>query len=297
MKKNELAGVVVPIIVPLDDEDRVDESSFRKLIRRLIQHGVHGIFVGGTAGEGPLLTMSEWVRMMEIAYDENKGDVPLLGGVMDTATRRVAEKIKVLSSIGYRYFVVTPTYYFTLRTADEHLRLFGECKEHNDGMEMIAYNIPSTTASTISVETMCEMARRGWIRYCKESSEDWPYFSRLVAAGKEVGLKVLMGNETCIADAFLAGACGVVPVCANVEPQSFVAAYQAYLRGDVAELRRCQERIMYIREGLVLAGSCWLAGIKYAVSRQGIGSGKLASPLQPLTAEEKRRPEERLGLG
>ncbi|MCC7353666.1 MAG: dihydrodipicolinate synthase family protein [Anaerolineae bacterium] len=297
MKNNDLGGVVVPIIVPLDDDERVDEASFRKLIRRLIQNGVHGIFAGGTAGEGPLLTMPEWVRMVEIAYDENKGAVPLLGGVMDTSTRRVLEKIGVLSRIGYRYFVVTPTYYITLKTPDENLRLFGECKEHSDGMEMIAYNIPSTTGSTISVETMYEMGRRGWIRYCKESSEDWHYFTRLVAAGKELGLKVLMGSEPNATNALQAGACGIVPVCANAEPEAFVAAYEASQRGDVAALRRCHERIMYIREALVMAGSCWLAGIKYAVSRQGMGSGKLLSPLQPLTAEEKRRLEERLGLG
>jgi 4-hydroxy-tetrahydrodipicolinate synthase len=296
MSNNEIKGVVVPIIVPLDDDDRVDEASFRKQIRRLIQSGVHAIFAGGSAGEGPLLTMTEWVRMVEIAHDEVKGAIPLLGGAMESGTRRVIEKIKILSQIGYRNVVVTPTYYITLKTAGEHLRLFGECKEHTGSMEMIAYNIPSATGTTISGETMCEMARRGWIKYCKESSEDWPYFTKLVADSKELGLKILMGSEPNATRALMAGACGVVPVCANVEPQTFVAAYNASLRGDAAELQRCHERIMYIREALVGAGPCWLSGIKYAVSRQGIGSGKPISPLGPLTAEEKQRQAERLGL-
>ena len=34
-----LSGVVVPVITPLDAEDRVDEPAFRKLLRRLIEIG------------------------------------------------------------------------------------------------------------------------------------------------------------------------------------------------------------------------------------------------------------------
>ena len=85
MKKAELHGIIVPIITPVDADDRVDEGSFRKIIRHVIDGGAHGLFVGGSAGEGPLLTEMEWTRMMEIARDENGNKVSLLGGVMDTS--------------------------------------------------------------------------------------------------------------------------------------------------------------------------------------------------------------------
>ena len=67
MTNIELAGVVVPAITPVDDEDRVDEAAFRKGLRRLVDAGVHAIFVGGSAGEGPLLADREWERMATIA--------------------------------------------------------------------------------------------------------------------------------------------------------------------------------------------------------------------------------------
>ena len=34
------------------------------------------------------------------------------------SARKVCEKVKVLGDIGYRYFVVTPTFYIAVRTAD-----------------------------------------------------------------------------------------------------------------------------------------------------------------------------------
>jgi 4-hydroxy-tetrahydrodipicolinate synthase len=287
MNHGKLGGVIVPAITPVDDDDRVDEVAYRKVLRRLIDAGVNGIFVGGSAGEGPLLMPREWERMVTIAQDETAGAVALLGGAIDTSTRRVREKIRCLKDAGYKYCVVTPTYYITLRHPDEFLRLFGECADEADEAEVIAYNIPSCTGSIVPVEVVLEAARRGWIRYCKESSGDFAYFQRLVKEGAEVGLSVLEGEEPHIARGLLAGACGIVPVCANYEPQTYIAAYQAGLARDEAALARLQERIDRARQRLLFAGPLWIAGIKYALARLGYGSGRPVSPLQPLTAAEQ----------
>jgi 4-hydroxy-tetrahydrodipicolinate synthase len=288
MKTEELYGVIVPIVTPVDDDDRVDEAAFRKVIRYVVGAGVHGVFAGGSAGEGPLLTVGEWIRMAEIAHDEVSGTVHLLGGAIDTSTRRVLEKIKILKQIGYLNFVIAPTFYTALKSPEEHLRLFGVCKESLDELELIAYNIPSSTNSSIPVETMIEMARRGWIRYCKESSGDPDYYTRLFHAAKQVGLNVFMGDESNIAGGLLAGACGIVPVCANYEPETFIRAYEASVSHDTEELWRLQERVMYLRERLPRLAPCWIAGVKYGAASLGMGSGKPVSPLQPLTAEEKK---------
>jgi len=285
---HELKGVIVPLITPVDDQDRVDEAAFRKAIRFVIDAGVQGLFCGGSAGEGPLLTMREWTRMVEIAFDECGGRVDLLGGAIETSTARVMEKIGILAGIGYTNVVVAPTFYLTVKSFGEHLRLFGAAKEALGSRELIAYNIPSCTNSEIAVDTFVEMARRGWIRYCKESSGNLPYFKSLVAAGKEVGLKAFMGDEVAISEGLRGGACGIVPVCANYEPTTFIKAYEAGVRGDAAELAKQQARIMHIRERLCLGGISWVAGVKYASASLGIGSGKPVSPLEPAGAAQRK---------
>ena len=77
-----------------------------------------------------------------------------------------------------------------------------------------------------------------------------------------------------------------VPVNANFEPSTFLAAYAA--RGNKEELTRLQKRITALVVNLLQTPRNWLAGIKYAVSTTGIGSGRPVSPLEPLSAEEKR---------
>ena len=297
MESVELSGVIVPVFTPLDDDDRVDELAFRRVLRWLINAGVNALFVGGSAGVGPLLVASEWQRLMEIAADEMNGSLPLLGGAMDTSTQRIKEKIGFLAGLGYKYCVVTPSYYYTLQTPAEHLRLFSECAESSPGMTLIAYNIPSFTHSEIPVEIICMLARRGLIKYCKDSSNDLAYFRRLMVEGGPFGLKVFMGAEPLIAEALLGGAAGIVPVCANLEPQTFIQAYQAGLRQDQSALKRLQERILGLRRNVIEAVPCWIAGVNTAMAILGFGSGKPISPLQPLTAEEKQKLEVFMGAG
>ncbi|MDD4889215.1 MAG: dihydrodipicolinate synthase family protein [Phycisphaerae bacterium] len=284
-----LHGVIVPVITPVASGDRVDGPAFRKVLNRLIEAGVHGIFVGGSAGEGPLLTDRQWRRMIEVAVEAVAGRVPLLGGAMDTSARRVADKVRTLRDAGYRHVVVTPSYYITVKTASEHLRLFGEAREAAGDMELIAYNIPGCTNSIVAVDTLCEMARRGWIRTCKESSGDRAYLLDLIRRGRDAGLNVLAGDEALIDRALLAGAKGIVPVCANYDPALYIRLYRAGVKGDRKALAVGMTRAMHLRDLLPLSGPNWIAGIKYALSALGLGAGNPVSPLEPVDPARKAR--------
>jgi 4-hydroxy-tetrahydrodipicolinate synthase len=285
----DLAGVIPPILTPTDAEDRVDEPALRRSIERLLAAGVHGLFVGGTAGEGPLLAEREWVRLMEIAFDAAAGRVAVLAGAQDVSTRKVLDKIRRLGEIGYRYCVVTPTFYIASRTQEEQLRLFGACREAAGALEVLAYNIPQATGSAITVETFCELARRGWIRHCKESSGNLAFLRRLVADGGPLGLRVLMGDERTAADGLLAGAVGLVNLCANVEPQTYIRLCVAVASRDRPEIVRLQARIDQLVDTIVVSGPCFLAGPKYMLARLGIGQGRPVAPLEPVSAEQARR--------
>lgn len=285
MNDKRLAGVIVPVITPVDEWDRVDVTAFRKILRRLIDAGVNGIFVGGSAGEGPLLSAPVWRCMMETACDEVGNQTALLGGVSDTSTARVVEKIEILKSIGFERFVITPTFYIAAKIAQEHLRLFSRAREVGGDMEMIAYNIPQCVGSTLAVETIVDMAKRGWIRCCKESSGDLAYLKRVIAEGRQYNLDVLVGDEPSNAEGLQAGGKGVVPVCANFDPDLFLRTVQAAKDGNREELQKLQQRILFVRNIVLISGPCWLAGIKYFLSKLGLGNGKPVSPLEPTPKE------------
>lgn len=281
------AGVIVPLITPIDKNEHVDDKAFRKLIRRCLAAGVRGVFVGGSAGMGPLLLNDQWQRAMEIAREEVEAPHILMGGVIATSTSRAIEQIRLLEQIGFEYMVVTPTFYITLNYENEMLSHFGCCRESSD-MEMVVYNIPDCTGSPIPLATIEEVVRRGWTHVFKESSGDREYFSSVLDICNNYGANVLQGYEPDIEWGLSLGAAGIVPVCANYEPETYVSACLAAKQGDPEFLHRAQQRISAIREVLLMGRKNWLSGIMYGMSTLGIGSGIPMGPLQELGEEDKR---------
>ena len=51
----------------------------RRLIRRQIEAGIDFLVPCGTTGESPTLTRAEHLRVVEIAVQESRGKVPVLG--------------------------------------------------------------------------------------------------------------------------------------------------------------------------------------------------------------------------
>lgn len=284
--KRNIGGVIVPVITPIDKNENVDEKAYRAVIRHCLNAGVDGIFAGGSAGMGPLLSETQWKRAMEISRDEVGDEKTLLGGVIATSTRQAVKQIDFLEGIGYRHAAVTPTFYITISSVDEMLSHFGACHEATD-MEMVVYNIPGCTNSSIPLEAMQKMASDGWMKAIKESSGDREYFSNLMEIASEFGLNVMQGNEPDIEWGLNLGAAGVVPVCGNYEPATFIAAVQSAANGEKRRLSHIQQRINLIRDALLMGDKNWIAGIMYGMKTLGIGSGIAVRPLQELSPEQK----------
>jgi 4-hydroxy-tetrahydrodipicolinate synthase len=276
-------------VLSLDLEERNEEIGQRNR-RGHRDGGVNGIFVGGSAGMGPLLTDDQWVRLMNIARDEVEESVPLLGGVMATSTGRAIERIKILTRAGFNHVVVTPTYYITPERHEEFIAHFDGCRQATD-MNLIVYNIPSCIGAEIPVSVIVEMVRRGWTRTIKESSGDREYFSALLHSTADFDPTVLQGQETDIAWGLSAGAKGCVPVCANCVPGPFADLWRAHRAGDELRRTEAQERIVAVREPLILGDKNWIAGLMYGLEVLGIGRGNAVRPIAAISDEEKSKVE------
>ena len=287
---NVIEGVIVPLLTPVDENERVDEPALRAQIRHCLEAGVDGIFVGGSAGMGPLLTDDQWVRLMEIARDEVDDPVPLLGGVMATSTGRAIERIKILDQAGFHHVVVTPTYYITPSRHEEFMAHFDGCRQATD-MNMVVYNIPSCIGAEIPVSVIVEIVKLGWTRTIKESSGDRDYFSDVLHSTADFDTTVLQGWEIEIAWALSAGAKGFVPTCANCVPELFAALWRAHRAGDDVQRNEAQERIVAVREALILGDKNWIAGLMYGIKTLGIGRGNAVRPIADISDEEKKKVE------
>ena len=279
-------GLIVPVITPLDSQEGVDEQAYRAVIQRCLDAGADGIFAGGSAGMGPLLPDSQWHLAMEIARDAVPPTKLLVGGVIATSTVRARQKIRALESLKFESMAITPPFYIPTSSEAEYLAYFGACRECSN-IKMVVYNIPSFTGGNIPTNVILKMAEKKWTSLIKESSGDRGYFSSLLRLCRSHDVGVMQGHEPDIAWGLLEGAAGIVPVCANYEPKTYVAAIQAARKKDKTLLEFAQQRASLLRHLLSVDRANWIAGIMYGISSLGIGSGKPIHPLIELSDQEK----------
>ena len=278
-------GIIPPMPTPLTPDGAIDVGALGRLADHLVSGGVDGAFIAGTSGMGPLLTERQYGRLAESALTSFDGRLPVLAGVIETSTARALERIRLLESLGYRQFVLTSTFYLPPANAEQLLSHFGICAEATD-MQMVVYDIPVCTGVSIAVETIAEMARRGWTRMVKDSSGDAEHFAELCRVGNEQGLAILQGLLPDMAGLIKMGAAGCVPVTANVRPDLFAAAWGAAQQGDAATTAALQAKIDGMWHTLVAPGD-FLSGSLYVLARAGLLQEVLPDPLRP--AEAGRR--------
>lgn len=198
----------------------------------------------------------------------------MLCGVLEPSTARALERLRLLETLGAKAFVAITPYYVRATEHADLLRHFGALREASD-LEMVAYNIPGCTGVELPVVTVIEMAERGWVRSCKDSSGDDSYLAALCEQGKGYGLKVYQGMRPDYQWLNEIGASGCVPVPSNVYPELFNKGWNN--RGNPEELSTIQPEIDRVWNALVEGWDYTSRSIK-ELAQQGIGSGTLTLP-------------------
>ena len=95
----EIKGVIVPILTPMREDGTINSEELVNQIERLIDAGIHGIFVLGTNGEGYILDEDEKTEVIRVAVNTVNGRVPVYAGTGCVSTRdtvRMSRKAKEL---------------------------------------------------------------------------------------------------------------------------------------------------------------------------------------------------------
>ena len=65
----EFKGIIAPLITPFDSEERVDLDAIDRIVGRLRESGIDGLFVCGGTGEWWALTEEERIVIAERVMD------------------------------------------------------------------------------------------------------------------------------------------------------------------------------------------------------------------------------------
>ena len=100
--------VMVSIVCPWDDDERLDEAIFRRATRHALASGFRHLYVFGTAGEGYAVDTARFREVAEVLRDETAGtDAQPMVGVIGLSTANVLERLGVAHDLGFRAFQIS----------------------------------------------------------------------------------------------------------------------------------------------------------------------------------------------
>jgi 4-hydroxy-tetrahydrodipicolinate synthase len=236
-------GVVPPVATPLLPDGTIDHASLERLVDRLIEEGVSGLFALGSTGETAYLTDDQRVDLLATISRVAAGRVPIIAGAIELTAPRIIEVARRLVAAGAQAIVTTAPLY-TLNSPTEIAAHFRTIAAAID-VPLWAYDVPVRVHSKLGVDLLISLGQEGVIHGVKDSSGDDVSFRRLVAANAAAGrpLQLLTGHEVVVDAMALVGADGVVPGLANVEAAGYVRLWDAAARGDWETARSEQERV------------------------------------------------------
>ena len=268
------------MVTPLA-ENGIDEAATRKLVNKLINDGVHGLFILGTNGEFYALSEEEKLTLVKIVVDEAAGRVPIFAGSGGISTEAVIQLTNQFAELGVdAVSIITP---YLIKISDEELIQHYQAIAANTNLPIILYNIPANTKISISEQVFKELIKIPRIVGIKDSSGQLENIQMYLDLNDRADFSVLVGSDSLILPALQKGADGAVAATSNVLTKTDLGIYQAYLANDLEKAARLQESINDFRRVLKLATVPSV--LKYSLGLTWIPVGPPKSPVRGVTPE------------
>jgi 4-hydroxy-tetrahydrodipicolinate synthase len=279
------------MITPLTGRDSLDIDGLEKLVERLIDGGVSGIFALGTTGEAPSLSYRLRRELVEHTCRFVNGRVPVLVGITDTSLVESARFAGEISDFGVEAVVTSAPFYFP--AGQPELREYLEELLPELSLPLILYNMPSLTKISFHRDVVEWALDQEKVIGLKDSSGDLTYFKKMVklAAEKRPDWPLLVGPEELLAEAVLAGGHGGVNGGANLNPRLYVDLYEASARGDWETARDLSAKVLELSNRIYHVGqhgSAIIKGLKCALSIVGICDDFMAAPFHRFHESERK---------
>jgi len=274
-------GVFPALLTPFTVDDCIDTAAAERLIRYVLDGGVHGLYICGSSGEGISLTEEERRLMAEVVVKTVAGQVPVIVHVGATATGVCQRLAAHAEKIGASGVSSIPPFYYAVgaQGVEEHFRLVASASN----LPFYIYNLPGATGVNVGVDLIRRLFDDGVIAGLKFTATDCFAFRQIIEAcnGK---LNIFSGPDEMILPFLTMGSHGGIGTTYNPMPRVYARLYAAWVAGD---LKKAQELQYFIdRYVSVLLRYGVMPGVKATMGFLGVPVGQCRRPFVPLTSDQ-----------
>jgi len=280
---DELRGVYVVLVTPLDSQRNVDADGLRGNVDWLIREGVDGIVALGSTGEFASLDAESRRVVVRTVVDSARGRVPVMVGTGAETTEATIENTREAQRLGATSVLVIPPWYYTPSPEElvDHYVSVAEASE----LPLMVYNNPFTSKVDIKPDALSLIAKHERVVAVKESSGNIRRITEIRSRTCD-SIAVFCGWEDMAYESFVVGATGWICVAGNIVPRFCVELFR--WAGDMGSKERARElygKMLPFLRYLEYRGRTQQA-LKYALDHLGLAGGRCMTPKAPLTSQE-----------
>lgn len=277
-------GSFTALITPFDQQGRVDEKAFEKLVEWQISEGTNGLVPMGTTGKSATLSHDEHDHVVSLCIKIVNGRVPVIAGAGSNNTVEAVRLAKHAEKAGAdAVLVVTP--YYNKPTQRGLMVHFGAVAEAIS-IPIFIYNIPPRSVIDMTAETMGALVKayKNIVGVKDATAKIDRVSEQRISCGKDF---IQLSAEDATALGFNAhGGVGAISVTANVAPRLCSEFQQAMLAGEYAKALEYQDRLMPLHKAIFIEPG--VAGTKYALSKLGMAENIVRAPITTVEASTQK---------
>ncbi|MGB1253176.1 MAG: dihydrodipicolinate synthase family protein [Candidatus Promineifilaceae bacterium] len=268
--------IIPAMATPIDiSGNRVSLKDVPPLVDFLIERHVGGLFVGGTTGEGVLLSVEQRKLLHKAVVEAAAGRVPVLLHVGTNTTRDTFDLAVHSESIGADANVAVTPYFYGIDD-QAMLHYYQEIAKAAPNLPLLAYDIPHFANNGVTPSLLTELFETiPQFAGVKCSRKDAQMIRRLIDV-TPADKMMLVGSEQIMLGSLAMGATGAISGLSTAIPEPFVKMITAYSEG---RMKAAQQWFRLSNQVLAaLASEPRLGGIKAVLNQRGAFVGDPIAP-------------------
>ncbi len=293
MKFKKITGLVSAPFTPFDEQHRLALDLIPPFVEHLVDSGVNGVFVCGSTGEGPSLSVTERREVAEAFVKASAGRLYVFVHVGHNSLSESVELAGHAQAIGADAISATPPSYFKIANSAALVESMSKIAEAVPQMPFYYYHVPILTAVEMDIlgfmaEATAVISNFAGMKYTAHKLYDF----QACLTAHQADKNLFYGHDEMMLSALAVGAEGFIGSTYNFAAPIYRRLIEHFESGDMEGARRCQmQSIEMIRLIFKYGG---LAPQKAIMKMIGVPCGPVRLPLQNLSLNDHNQLEKEL---
>ncbi|MDE7348088.1 MAG: N-acetylneuraminate lyase [Clostridia bacterium] len=281
MNKAKFKGVFSALLTPYTADGKINGKSVKQIVDFNLEKGINGFYVGGSTGEGMLLTVEERKELFKYAAESNAGRGTMIAHVGTINTNHAIDMAKYAQDMGYDAISAVAPFYYGF--SYEAIKGYYYDIANSVDIPMIMYNFPNANGFQFNKERAEDMFKNKKFIGIKHTTSD--LFALQQFKTMECDPLVYNGFDEMLVAGLSMGADGGIGSTYNFMPQKYVDMFRLFNEGDIKQAQKIQFEANEIITMLIKYGV--FATEKGILEEMGIEMGGCRKPFTELSAEGK----------